>query len=128
MAEADEVFLQCALRRIFRGAAVLGVAGAAAALWLGGWRSGLGFLLGAAGSGLNFYWLHRLVEGLAPGGRRPRKALLVLLATRYLVLGLGGYVTVRLFGLSLAAILVGLFVPVAAIIVEIVYELVYAGT
>ncbi len=128
MAEAEEVFLERALRRIFRGALILGIAGTVVALWLSGWRNGLGFLLGAAGSYLNFYWLHRLVEALVPGGRRPRKALLVLLATRYLVLGLGGYVTVKLLGLSLAAILLGLFVPVAAIIVEIICELIYAGT
>jgi hypothetical protein len=35
---------------------------------------------------------------------------------------------VKVFGLSLIAVLVGLFVPVAAVIGEILYELMYAGT
>lgn len=124
--EAEAAFVERALQRIFRGALVVGAAGTAAGLALQGWRWGLGFALGAAGAYLNFYWLHRLVEGLAPGGPRPRKWLLVVLATRYLVLGLAGYVIVKVFGLSLAAILLGLFVPVAAIIFEIIYELLYA--
>lgn len=128
MAAAEAVFVERALRRIFRGMLVLGGAGTLAALWLSGWRGGLGFLVGATGSYLNFYWLDRLVEGLAPGGRRPRRWLLFFLATRYLLLGLGGYVIVRVFGLSLIAVLIGLFVPVAALIVEILYELTHAGT
>jgi hypothetical protein len=128
MAEAESVFVGRALRRIFRGMLILGGAGALAALWLGGWRGGLGFLVGATASYLNFYWLHRLVEGLAPGGRRPRKWLLLFLATRYLLLGLGGYVIVKVFGLSLVSVLIGLFVPVAAVMVEILYELMYART
>jgi biotin transporter BioY len=128
MAVAETVFVERALGRIFRGMLILGGAGTLAALWMNGWRGGLGFLAGATGSYLNFYWLHRLVEGLAPGGRRPRKWLLMFLATRYLLLGLGGYVIVKVFGLSLIAVLVGLFVPVAAVIGEILYELMYAGT
>jgi len=128
MAEAESVFVEQALRRIFRGMLILGGAGALAALWLGGWRGGLGFLVGATASYLNFYWLHRLVEGLAPGGRRPRKWLVFFLATRYLLLGLGGYVIVKVVGLSLMAVLAGLFVPVAAVIVEILYELTHART
>ncbi|MBM3745769.1 MAG: hypothetical protein FJW34_08220 [Acidobacteria bacterium] len=124
--EAEAAFVERALQRIFRGALVVGAAGTAMGVALQDWRWGLGFALGAAGASLNFYWLHRFVEGLAPGGPRPRKWLLVALATRYLALGLAGYVIVKVFGLSLAAILLGLFVPVAAIIFEIIYELLYA--
>lgn len=126
--EAEAVFVERALRRIFRGAQLLTAAGTLAALALQGWRWGLGFAAGAAGSCVNFYWLHRLVEGITPGGQRPGKRLLVVLATRYLLLGLAGYAIVKVFGLSLAAILLGLFVPVAAIFVEIIYELTHART
>jgi hypothetical protein len=107
---------------------IVAAAGALTALALKGWRWGLGFAGGAAAACLNFYWLERLAEALAPDGRRPRKRLLVVLATRYLLLGLAAYAIVKIFGLSLAAILLGLFVPVAAILVEILYELVYART
>jgi len=126
--EAETEFVERALGRIFRGALILAAAGSVVALALQGWRWGLGFAAGGAGSCLNFYWLHRFVEGLAPGGRRPRKRLLAVLATRYLILGWAGYAIVKVFGLSLAAILLGLFVPVAAIFVEIIYELIYART
>jgi hypothetical protein len=128
MADADPAFFQRAIRRIFRSMLILAGAGALAALALKGWRDALSFLAGAAGSYLNFYWLYRFVEALAPGGSRPRRWLMFFLATRYLLLGLGGYVIVKVFGLSLIAILIGLFVPVAAVIVEILYELMYAGT
>ena len=127
-AEAEAVFVERALKRIRRGALAVAAAGILAALALQGWRWGLAFAAGAAGSCLNFYWLHRMTEGLVPGGRRPRKWLFIVLATRYLVLGWAGYAIVRVFGLSLAAILLGLFVPVAAIFVEIIYELMYART
>jgi hypothetical protein len=175
MAGADTVFVERAMRRIFRGMLALSAAGTLAALWLAGWRNGLSFLLGSAGAYLNLYWLHRLVEALGPGAhpvtpqsrgqqlghpggigfqpvrapfgyrpgqaeayptapetealrRRPRKGLLVVLATRYLLLGLAGYVIVKVFGLGLVALLLGLFVPAAAVLAEILYELVYAGT
>jgi hypothetical protein len=128
MADPDAEFLERAIRRIFRTMLFLGAAGVPAALWAAGWRGALGFLAGAAASYLNFYWLHRFVEALAPGGRRPRGWLLAFLALRYLLLGLGGYAIVKIFGLNIIAVLLGLFVPVAAVIIEILYELIYAGT
>lgn len=128
MADADTLFVQRAMRRIFRGMLVLSAAGGLGALWLAGWRNGISFLLGAAGAYLNLYWLHRLVETLGPGGRRPRKSLLIILATRYLLLGLAGYVIVKVLGLGLVALLLGLFVSAAAVLAEILYELTYAGT
>ena len=48
------------------------------------------------------------------------------LLLRYLLLAVAGYVIVRVFRLNLAAALAGLFVAVAAVIIEIVYELIYA--
>ncbi len=126
--ETEATFVEGALRRISRGALIVAGAGTLTALALMGWRGGVGFATGAAAACLNFYWLERLAEGLAPGGPRPRKWLLLLLATRYLLLGLAGYAIVKVFGLSLAALLLGLFVPVAAIFVEILYELMYART
>jgi len=91
-----------------------------------GWPWALGFTAGAVASLLNFRWLHHLVASLGEGRRAPRKRLVFFLAVRYLLLGLCGYVIVKVFGLSLAAALAGLFVAVAAVILEIVYELIYA--
>ena len=90
------------------------------------WRHGLGFLAGALASVANFRWLHQLAASLGPIGKRPRRRVLFLLLLRYFLLGIGGYVIVKIFGLNLAAALIGLFVAVAAVIVEIIYELIYA--
>ena len=106
----------------------LGIAGAVVSLLLKGWPWALGFLAGVAAAMLNFRWLHRLVAGISPGGRRPGRGLLFFLAARYLLLGAAGYVIVNFFGLNLAAALAGLFVAVAAVILEISYELIHAGT
>jgi hypothetical protein len=93
-----------------------------------GWTAALGFAAGAAAALLNYRWLHQLVAGIGPGGRKPGKRLLLFFSARYLLLGLGGYVIVSVFGLSLAAAILGLLVAVAAVILEILYELIYAGT
>jgi ATP synthase I subunit len=94
----------------------------AAAVWRG-WKWGAGFAIGAAISGLNFYWLKRLTESLGSAQVRRRSA--VFLASRYLVLGLIAYVILRYSSISLPAALAGLFVSTAAVIVEILFELVY---
>jgi hypothetical protein len=106
--------------------AALGLGGAAFIFALYSWRHGLGYLAGALASLANFRWLHQLTASLGPSGQRARKRVLLFLLLRYFLLGAGGYVIVRIFGLDLAAALVGLFVAVAAVIVEIIYELIYA--
>ena len=47
---------------------------------------------------------------------------------RYVLFGAAGYVTIKVFGVSKTSILMGLFVLVAAILLEIVYELLYVRT
>lgn len=106
----------------------LGAGGAIAALFLHGWKSSLGFLAGALASWVNFRWLHQLTASLGAAQPHPRKRLVLFMMFRYLLLGLFGYVIVRVFGLNLVAALLGLFVPAAAVIVEIIYELIYART
>ena len=110
--------------------AILSGAGAVAAAAYGGWRWAIGYALGAAASWLNFRWLKQLVNTLGePASRKPlKKRVAVFLGLRYLLLGLAGYVILNFSALSLAAACVGIFVPVAAVILEILFELVYAGT
>ena len=118
-----EDWFGAAVHRVVRLTAALGVAGTLAALFWRGWNWGAGFAVGAAISGLNFYWLKRLAESL--GGTRVRRRGAVFLASRYLLLGLIAYVILRYSSISLPAALAGLFVSVAAVIVEILFELVY---
>lgn len=125
-ANGDDAFYRRAMRRIYIHVLWLGVAGTlAAALWLGlPW--GLGFLIGAGASALNFRWLHQLTESIGPGAKKPGKGLSVFLSFRYLLFGGAGYVIVRYFEVDIMAALVGLFVAVAAVLLEILYELIYA--
>jgi hypothetical protein len=128
--EPEQLFIGRALDRIQLLIAFLSGAGTLATMVYGGWRWALGFIVGAAAGYLNFRWLKKLVDSLgeAAGGKPPRARVAVFLGLRYLVLGAGGYVILNFSALSLAAAALGLFVPVAAVILEILFELIYAGT
>jgi hypothetical protein len=120
----DEQSLDRAVARMLRGMIVIGVASSALLLALKGWTWGAGFALGAVVSWFNFRWLKQIVDAL--GGKRPRARLALILACRYLLLGGGAYVIVSFSSISLPAALAGLFVSVAAVIVEILFQLAYA--
>jgi hypothetical protein len=126
---ADDAFFECAVWRMRRSALWLSGAGTIAAWLLAGWACGLGFLAGGLASYANFHWLHRMTATLGSSDGAitgPRKRMVLFLCLRYLLLGLGGYVIVKFFRLNLTAALVGLFVVVAAVILEILYEMIYA--
>jgi hypothetical protein len=121
----DPISFESAAARIGRILAVVAALGTCGATALGGWKTGAGFLLGAAISGLNFHWLHKLVASLGAGGRPRYRSVIV--GFRYLILGGGAYVILRLSPISLTAVLAGLFASTAAVFVEVIFELVYAG-
>ena len=128
--DRDQAFLDRALARIDRLAAFLTIAGLIAAAIRGGWSWAVGFLLGAAASWINFRWLRQMVNALgqAATGRPPKARVAVFLGLRYILLAAAGYVILNYSKLSVAAGLIGLFMPAAAVILEILYELIYAGT
>ena len=127
MAERDEAFYSAALRRIALSMAALGAGGAVVLLAWRGWRWSAGFALGALASWLNFRWLKQLVDSLAGAarGKAPRKRVAVMLGLRYLLLGAGGYAILRFSEISLTAVMIGVFVAAAAVILEILYELIF---
>ncbi len=121
----EQTLFQAALRRITRGTIALAAGGCLFCLFWRGWRWALAYLLGAAASYLNFRWLKRVVDALGGAlSARPSPKFAILIGLRYLLLGGGGYVIVNFTTLNLKAALTGLFVPVAAVIVEIIFELV----
>jgi len=127
--DPEQTLFENALRRITRGMAALAAAGCLLCLVLRGWRWAAAYLLGAAAAGLNFRWLKRVVDAL--GGtarRRPGAKFAILMGLRYMLLAAGAYAIVNFTSLSLPAALIGLFVPVAAVILEIVFELIYASS
>ncbi len=117
-----------AAERMLRSIAVLAAVGAAAGFFWKGWTWGGGFLMGALASYFNFRWLKTLTESLgdAAAVKPPRKRFAVFMGLRYLILGAGAYVILNYSPLNLTAALAGLFVSVAAVILEALFELVYA--
>jgi len=107
---------------------VIAAIGMVVAFFVGGWQAAAGFALGGFISGLNFHWLRKLIDslGAAATGHAPPRKRAVILSFRYLILGLGAYVILRLTPLSLTAVLAGVFVLTAAVFVEVAFEIVYA--
>ena len=120
----DELEFRQAAARIARIMMVVAALGTLGAFALGGWRWGAGFFLGAAISEINYRWLRAMVERLGPiPSRRGRSLLLVL---RYAALGAAAYAILRFTSISVPAVLTGLFVLIAAVFIEVIFELVYA--
>ena len=119
-----ETWMSTAVARIWKLIWIMGAGGTVALLVWRGWTWSAGWLLGTAASALNFRWLHQLANSLGGEAAKPRKA--VFLGLRYVFLGGGAYVILKYSAISLPAALSGLFVSVAAVILEILFELAYA--
>jgi len=125
---SDDLFHHRAPERIERIGLVLGVMGTIALFSTQGLHSGIGFLCGAAISLVNFRWWKSLASQLGVTHSVPMRGSAVILGLRYLLIGAAIYAIVKYLEINLVAILLGLFVSVAAVIFEILYELIYAGT
>ena len=119
-----ESWMSTAVARIWKIVWVMGAGGAIVLMLWRGWTWSAGWLLGSAVSALNFRWLKQLADSLGGATAKPRKA--VFLGLRYAFLGGGAYVILKYSAISLPAALSGLFVSVAAVILEIFFELAYA--
>ena len=86
-------------------------------------RVAAGFALGAAVAILNYRWLHQAVATLlgAAEPRVPRRVILKF-AVRYPLAFAGVYLFYRTGWLPFGAVMAGLFVPVAAVLVEAVIQ------
>lgn len=113
-------------RRLVRIMAVLGVLGAVVAV---GWRGplwALGFAAGAALAFLNVRFYVRLADALGdPDARQfgPRTGRILV---RLILLGAVGFVMLKILAVPWIAVISGLFVAVAAALVVMVRELLYA--
>jgi ATP synthase I chain len=124
MADLDDALYDRVIRRITRITAVFGVGGAVAAFVVGGWSWAAGFALGGAASWFSFRWLKQVVGAL--GADRPAPNLAVKAALRYLLIAGAAYVIVKYTVVDLRAALAGLLISTAAVLVEILIELIYA--
>lgn len=126
MKMSDDEFYLRAIRRILRFMGLLAAVGTVVALLWRGWRSGAGFAVGSAIAWINFLWLKRLTESLGASHAKRSSASAVLMGSRYLLLAGIAYVILRFTKISLPATLTGLFVSLGAVLLEILFELVYA--
>jgi hypothetical protein len=124
MPESDPQFYERAIRRISWLTVGLGLLGSIATVFLRGFLSGLAFLIGAAVSYFSFFGWRRLTGALGPGGQTRFAWLFV--ARNFILLGTA-WVIIKFLGPNAVAGATGLFVATAAIILEIIYELIYAS-
>jgi ATP synthase I chain len=120
-------FYSRSLERIQTFMLVLGVAALITACVFFGWRIGMGFALGASIAYLNFYWLKKVVAGLADvtiGSGTPASSRGVVhrFLLRYFLMAIVAFVILTVSRESLYGLFAGLFLPVAAILCEAAYE------
>ena len=126
-AEAEQ-FYSAALQRIRRFMTVLAPLLVAAAWWKFGPRPAAGFAFGCVIAYINFYWLKRVIAGFADRATgaatsESGQGIVFRFLLRYFLMALGAYVILTVSPASLNGLLAGLFLPVAAIGCEAVYEL-----
>ena len=124
----DQAYLEAAVARLTRWLIGLAIVGTIIALVWRGPRIAGGFLLGALAAWVNLRLLERAVDRigqLAASGNtkvRPReRGVLVLFQLAALLAG--AFVILRLSGFTIVSALCGFLVCPAAVLVEIVYEL-----
>jgi hypothetical protein len=103
---------------------ILAVAGAVGWTAFQGIRFGAAFLIGAALSFASFWGWQRVVDALGPNPRKRANSFFVL---RLIALGALACVIIKYLRLNVAAAAIGLLVSGAAVILEILYEMIYAG-
>ena len=114
------------LERIYKFMLVLGAAAVGTAFAMLGWRIAVGFAVGGAVSFLNFYWLKKVVAGVAAAavrsgtasGRRVVQRFLL----RYFLMAMAAFVILTVSRDSLYGFFAGLFLPAAAMLCEAGYE------
>jgi len=125
---AAEHFYSGAVHRIRSCMMVLAPLLVAVAWWKFGLRPAAGFAFGCAIAYVNFDWLKRVITGFvdrASGASTSQsgQGIVFRFLLRYLLMALGAYVILTVSPASLNGLLAGLFLPVAAIGCEAVYEL-----
>jgi len=85
-------------------------------------KNAAGFAIGAAISFASIHSWVQLSEALDGSGRRSVGGSAVFLALRYIVIGAAVYATIKFLGTSPVAMITGLLVSFAAVVLELLYE------
>src|SRR5579864_1367823 len=134
MAESDSIYV-AAEHRIEWMTLAFGLAGAVFTLLRWGWRPGAGVALGAALAWLNFRWLKQGVTAFVRASTaqansehaRVPVSVYAKFFGRFALLLLVVYVILSRSLLPVAAVLGGLFAVVAAVMIELMWELLRTG-
>ncbi len=107
----------------------IGVLGTVVTLFAVGWKMAAGVFLGCVVAWLNFVWLKQAIGALADkvtrsGRAKSSASTVVKFLLRYALVAIGAYVIFLSSRESLYGFLGGLFLAVAAILCEAVYEVV----
>ena len=126
-AQPEIDFYSRALDRIHKFMLVLGAAALVVGTAVFGWRIGLGFGVGGAVSFLNFYWLKKVVAGVAAatvesGTPASSRGIVHRFLLRYFLMAIAAFVILTISRDSLYGFFAGLFLPVAAMLCEAGYE------
>jgi hypothetical protein len=124
---AAEKFYSGALDRIRRFMAAIGVVASVLVSLVFGWKIGIGLAIGCVIAWVNFYWLKQAVNALADrvtstGRKQSGSGVVARFLLRYALIALAGYAIFTVSRDSLYGLLGGLFLTVAAILCEAVYE------
>ncbi|HYL37992.1 MAG TPA: hypothetical protein VEV17_18900 [Bryobacteraceae bacterium] len=124
LSEEDRYALQLVrIRGIIVG---LGIVGTVLVSLYYGWQTGLGFLIGATVSYSSLSRWHRVVESIGGGSPRPRMPV-VSSIVQFGLLAIAAYVMVKYLQVNRLAAFSGLLVGAAAVIMVMLYELVYGA-
>jgi hypothetical protein len=120
-----------AIARVPKWMAGLGLLGTGLAGRLGGTPYAGSFLAGVAAALLNFWLIERFVnrlgESTMAGQRTPLASTSFRLSIRFLFIALGAFVILRFTGINIVAGMCGFLVCPAAVMLEILYELLTYG-
>jgi hypothetical protein len=113
------------LRGVTRLIIVLGLIGSACvSLWKGP-KTGASFLVGAAVSYLSFWRWQRVVGAIGGDGSSQPKSLFFIV--RLILVAALAYAIIKYLELNFAAAASGLFTSAAAVILELIFESMYAS-
>jgi ATP synthase I chain len=124
MAVSDEASFKAFLQRVQWIILVLALAGSSGITVFMGVRSGAAFLIGAIISFASFWGWQRVVERLGPEPKSRNRSYFVL---RLLALVAVAWVIIKYLRLNVAAAAFGLLVSGAAVVLELIYEMIYAS-
>jgi hypothetical protein len=125
MPPVDQAFYDRFIHRVNWIILVLAFLVSSGLVMIKGLRIGLAFLIGAMVSYGSFWGWRQLVDALAPG---PKKRSPLPFVLRILLLLILAYAIIKFLGLNVAAAASGLLVSAAAVLLELIYELIYART